>query len=70
MSGVSLRAAARRAGVTSGAPYRHVQDKAEQLTAAAGEGFRCSGSPRWSARVKASSGAGATSMSWSRGRAR
>lgn len=36
---VSLRALARRAGVSPGAPYRHFADKAALLTALAVEGF-------------------------------
>lgn len=38
--GVTLREAARRAGVTQAAPYRHFQDKADLLAAVAEEGFR------------------------------
>ncbi|MBP7682080.1 MAG: TetR/AcrR family transcriptional regulator [Deltaproteobacteria bacterium] len=38
-SGLSLREAARRAGVSTGAPYRHFKDKEELLTALATRGF-------------------------------
>lgn len=38
-SGLSLREAARRAGVSTGAPYRHFKDKDELLTALATRGF-------------------------------
>lgn len=37
--GLSLREAARRAGVSTGAPYRHFKDKDELLTALATRGF-------------------------------
>jgi AcrR family transcriptional regulator len=37
--GLSLRAAARHAGVSTGAPYRHFKDKDELLTALATRGF-------------------------------
>ncbi|MCB9658593.1 MAG: TetR/AcrR family transcriptional regulator [Polyangiales bacterium] len=37
--GLSLREAARRAGVSTGAPYRHFKDKDELLTALAARGF-------------------------------
>lgn len=37
---VTLREAARRAGVSHNAPYRHFKDKAEILAALAEEGFR------------------------------
>ena len=40
LSGLSLRAAARRAGVSEAAPYRHFADKEALLAAAAEEGFR------------------------------
>ena len=39
-AGVSLREAARGAGVSPAAPYRHFRDKQEMLAAAAEEGFR------------------------------
>ena len=39
-AGVSLREAARAAGVSPAAPYRHFRDKQEMLAAAAEEGFR------------------------------
>ena len=38
--GVSLRGAARRAGVSQAAPYRHFRDKEALLAAVAEEGFR------------------------------
>ncbi len=37
---ISLREAARRAGVTHGAPYRHFADRAALVAAVAEEGFR------------------------------
>src|SRR5262245_57949686 len=40
---VSLRAAARRAGVSATAPYRHFADKEVLLAAVAAEGFRAFG---------------------------
>lgn len=39
VAGVSLRAVARRAGVSQTAPYRHFKDKAELLAAVAAMGF-------------------------------
>jgi AcrR family transcriptional regulator len=39
-SGITLREAARRAGVTHAAPYRHFADKEALLAALAEEGFR------------------------------
>lgn len=39
-SGISLRAVARRAGVSHGAPKHHFGDRAGLLTAVAAEGFR------------------------------
>ena len=39
-SGLSLRAVARRAGVSAAAPYRHYADRDELLSAVAGEGYR------------------------------
>lgn len=39
-AGVSLREAARQAGVSQAAPYRHFRDKEEMLAAASEEGFR------------------------------
>ncbi len=39
-SAVTLRAVARRAGVSPGAPYHHFSDKAALLAAVAEEGFR------------------------------
>lgn len=39
-SGISLRAVARRAGVSHGAPKHHFDDRAGLLTAVAAEGFR------------------------------
>lgn len=39
-AGLSLRAVAKRAGVSHTAPYRHFRDKAALLTALAAEGFR------------------------------
>jgi AcrR family transcriptional regulator len=38
--GLNLREAARRAGVSTAAPYRHFQDKSELLAAVAEEGYR------------------------------
>jgi AcrR family transcriptional regulator len=40
VAGLSLRAVARRAGVSQAAPYRHFADKAALLAAVAEEGFR------------------------------
>ncbi len=40
MSGLTLREAARRAGVTHAAPYRHFTDRAALVVALADEGFR------------------------------
>lgn len=40
MSGTSLRGAARRAGVTHAAPYRHFRDKSALLAAVGEEGFQ------------------------------
>lgn len=40
LAALSLRAVARRAGVSHTAPYRHFADKAELLAAVAVEGFR------------------------------
>ncbi len=37
---LTLRAVARRVGVTHAAPYRHFEDKAALLAAVAGEGFK------------------------------
>jgi AcrR family transcriptional regulator len=53
MHGFTLREAARRAGVSQAAPYRHYADKAALLTALAEEGFRAL-SERMSAEVAAS----------------
>ncbi|GAB3734246.1 TetR/AcrR family transcriptional regulator [Nocardiopsis nanhaiensis] len=39
-SGLSLRAVARRAGVSAAAPYRHYSDRDELISAVAGEGYR------------------------------
>src|SRR5215212_2074093 len=39
---VSLREAARKAGVSQAAPYRHFRDKLEMLAAASQEGFELS----------------------------
>ncbi|MBE2998699.1 TetR/AcrR family transcriptional regulator [Nocardiopsis sp. HNM0947] len=39
-SGLSLRAVARRAGVSAAAPYRHYADREELISAVAGEGYR------------------------------
>lgn len=41
--GVSLRAAARRAGVSPAAPYRHFADREAMMAAVAEEGFRALG---------------------------
>jgi len=41
--GVTLRGAARRAGVSQAAPYRHFPDKSALLAAVAEEGFRALG---------------------------
>ena len=41
--GVTLRGAARRAGVSQAAPYRHFRDKSTLLAAVAEEGFRSLG---------------------------
>ncbi len=40
LSGLSLRGAARRAGVSQTAPYRHFKDREALLAAVAGDGFR------------------------------
>jgi AcrR family transcriptional regulator len=40
VSALTLRAAARRAGVSQAAPYRHFADKEDLLAAVAAEGFR------------------------------
>ncbi len=39
-AGFTLRAVARRAGVSHNAPYRHFPDRVDLLAAVAGEGFR------------------------------
>jgi len=53
LSGLSLRAAARRAGVSEAAPYRHFADKEALLAAVAEEGFRALSAAMREARGKA-----------------
>jgi AcrR family transcriptional regulator len=59
VASISLREAARRAGVTHGAPYRHFPDRAALVAAVAEEGFRTLREATLRAVAKAGPSAGA-----------